>query len=505
MSTADMSPYVVSLVVFVLLAWLIVALRRIKAPVLGLYRGLRFEENSPIGIAGLARLPFPSVTAVRYKQLYAIGFISRRTIPLIFANRLRYVLARLGLLRRRIHAAGLLESETARRWRDDDFFVEQFLTLHACEVIALCPALPEADRARILERAPALGQAAAEGRLYILDHTPYLVGTQPFLRPRALLYATRAYIEVRDDRPKLAAIGWDDGLALPGDEGWMAARAMHSHGSLMVCQISLHLFTHVIAEGAAVAMYRKLGRAHPMRDLLTPFIGLVPFVDLGYGKDVIFDSVAGASSLTRAGLEQILRNVQHTTWGYLDAAEHRARRRVEGLPGYVFGQESARFHALIHEGAVEAIEALYPSDAAVVADVELNAWLDDMATHMRWPRIASTREALAHLIGNLMFLATFRHSIYHHRADELYGLTENVPTIIYADGSPPGIVEQYVIEYYAGCMVSASSPWRCETATTREMGIRHPALRGPIDRMMKRYAEAAKGPYAAMSHGTLTH
>jgi hypothetical protein len=79
------------------------------------------------------------------------------------------------------------------------------------------------------------------------------------------------------------------------------------------------------------------------------------------------------------------------------------------------------------------------------------------------------------------------------------------PSIIHEDGSPVDLVKQYAIEYYAYCMENSIPRWRCETSRHEELGVEHEALVAPLDRMLERYAEVARGPYASLKHTTISH
>ena len=408
---------------------------------------LEFATDESIGFAALKKLPVGSAEYFSYQLFWQIHFVNRNFLSMLFWGNIGRGLQTLRLASRDRYFTAVSGSEAARRWDDDDFFTLQNTTFHNPEMIAACRELPS-DVASVLARAD-LSQRVAAGAIFEVDHGPSVAPFQHSVQPGRVIVPSRCWYEADADTLRPLAIEAAGRITLPGaGADWVEARRHHQQCNLLNSQIAYHLlFNHVVVEVFSISMYRWLPPSHPMRFLLMPFVGSVPFVNNGFGKSLIYDRLVRHFSMTReAVLEYSRHALRARGYDYFDFTTSLAKRGMTDQPFYTFGAAGARWLTHMNEALDAILAVIYPTDDALAADAPLRQWAKEALVQLQWTehvKIADWgRDMLRWILSGVLFSSSYRHSIYHYRFHEIMGVRENSPFHMNTDGTPPSFRDQ---------------------------------------------------------------
>jgi hypothetical protein len=346
----------------------------------------------------------------------------------------------------------------AQRWMRDEEFARQrldginpYLLRLATELPGHFPVTDDTLRG-VLPPHASLAQLLAEHRLFLLDYE-ILHGLTPVfgrfcVAPMALFW--------RDDQGRLMPLAIQLGqspaeapvIFTPKDEHWtwLLARSFVQCAEGAYHEVVAHLCrTHLVMESVWVATARSLPLQHPVYQLLQPhFSGTLDInhkarTSLLAPGGPIDESIAiGAEgSLTLLGLA-------YERWDF-DATcprldlQRRGLDTPELLPGYHYRDDALALFGAIEAFVAELLRLYYPDDAAVQADVELQAWAQELqspegARIRRLPlsdgRFASF-DQLHHVVARIIFNCSVEHAAVNNGQYDQFGWIPNTPGSLY--------------------------------------------------------------------------
>ncbi len=349
-------------------------------------------------------------------------------------------------------------------WRRDDVFAWQALAganpVMLRRMTAPLPHFPvtAAQYARTAEPGDSLDRALAEGRLYLADYRVLdglpegeLGGMKKYGFAPIALYAWQP------GRRELVAIAIQTGqspgqapLFTPQDGvSWRMARTcvMTAEGNYQGI-LSHFALCHQVMESVVVAARRQLSERHPILVLLGPH-----FENTLVTNEIAKKSLIGAggnmerlqSPTLEASLglaRRVLAEFRLTESAPPEDFRARGVDDVTALPDY-----PARDDALLSWAAtapfVDAYTRLYyASDAAVAADTELAAWVDELGrpeggglSGIARPR---TVDEVAALVSRIVFRCTTYHASINYSSFDLFSYAPNMQTAAFGPGPRGG-------------------------------------------------------------------
>jgi Lipoxygenase len=349
------------------------------------------------------------------------------------------------------------------RYASDEEFGRQRLDgvnpflLRRCDVIPDHFPVKQKTVASLLANGPDLLSLRDGGRLYlldlsILDQVPVVPGR--FLcAPMCLFYV--------DERSRLMPLAVQLGsspdagpIFTPHDDPWLW-RTVKTHvqcADAQVQECASHLLrTHLVMETVAVAMHRQLSVAHPLHQLLTPHCQFTMAINHAARTKMLAPGgvIAETMSVGREGALDLCAKAWKT-WSFeqYDLRGDLKSRGVDDpnlLPGYHYRDDGLKVWDAIAEFVGAVVRKFYHSDAYVVADFELQAWVRELANaevgNFRGLEDArggvQSVDRLVHIVTTMIFIATAEHSSTNNGQYDMYAFIPNVPGAIFA--APPTI------------------------------------------------------------------
>lgn len=255
-------------------------------------------------------------------------------------------------------------------------------------------------------------------------------------------------------------------IFVPTDgEAWQAAKIFVQNACLLEHELIAHLGgTHLIIEPMVVAMHRQLPPEHPLYVLLLPHFRFTIAINDSALNSLIVPGgvISTAFSPTLDGSLYVLRNA-HLAWRFDEQSPSRLFREravdAENLPSFPFRDDTLLVWEAIRSFVKQYLQLYYQSDADVLADFELQAWVNEMVS----PRCASVRG-----MDGLVNVGTTEKP--HYRIESLEYLTQVLAQIIYIAAPLHASVNfaQYPLMAYAPSAASAvyHEPPRKSASTT---------------------------------------
>ncbi|MGL4306397.1 MAG: lipoxygenase family protein [Mycobacteriaceae bacterium] len=201
--------------------------------------------------------------------------------------------------------------------------------------------------------------------------------------------------------------------------GWQMAKTVVQTADFVRHEFMTHLArTHLVSEVFSVALPRNLAPNHPLRILLAPHNEGDIFVNIlaatlimppNLFADVIFAAPIGDIAAT--ALEARL------AWDFYERMPRNdfKRRGVEDpkiLKEYPYRDDSLLIWDSIHEWVNDYIRTYYSSDAVVLADTELAAWVDEIASlgKIKGFREITSVEQLVEVVTMIIFTSSAFHA-----------------------------------------------------------------------------------------------
>lgn len=356
-----------------------------------------------------------------------------------------------------------------RRWRDDSMFAEQRLAGMDCRVLRRITRLPDNLRLPAADFAAITGLpldlAAAEGRLHLADYD-LLDGIEPgeshglakFLHAPLALFCWQddpGSDDMRRETPRrgrlvpvaiqLGQRPTADNLYTPRDGvEWLMARTAVQASEYALTMMGHHTgIVHLAMENFAMASNRQLADNHPLAALLRPHLRYMMSQDElsrrtfinpgGYIDRLLAPSLAGSLELAARSFKRW--NLHQ--WALPRDLAERGVDDLQTLPHYPFRDDGLLVWNATAEYVTSYLDRFYTSDADIHADLELRAWLDELADPRRgnlpglpaWP---PARAELAELVTNILFTNGPHHSSLNYRQWEYATYIPNCPMALYA-------------------------------------------------------------------------
>ncbi len=362
-----------------------------------------------------------------------------------------------------------------RNWRDDAMFAEQRVAGIECRVLRRIARLPENLRLPAAHFAAITGLpldlAAAEGRLYLADYAILdgieageSAGLAKFLHAPLALFCWLDAPGSQDMRRETSRRGHLVPVAIQLDQRptphnlytprsgheWLLARAAVQASDYALNMMGHHTgIVHLAMENFAMASARQLAQNHPLAALLRPHLRYMMSQDElsrrtfvnpgGYIDRLLAPTLAGSLEIAARSFKRWdLR-----AWALPRDLADRGVDDPETLPHYPFRDDGLLIWNATAQFVTTYLDRFYLSDADLHGDVELRAWLDELADPARgnlpglptWP---PTRAELAELVTNILFTNGPHHSSLNYRQWEYATYIPNYPMALYGPVPPCG-------------------------------------------------------------------
>ena len=319
------------------------------------------------------------------------------------------------------------------KWDDDKAFAWQRVAGVNPMSIRRIEALPESIGITPEHYLQAVGDqddmrsAAAEGRLFACDYTMFggvpmgvTNGRNKFMPATYAVFAS-VHGELKPIAIQVGANAGDP-VFTPGDGyGWRLAKLAFNVCDATHHETTSHLGrTHMVMEAVAIATRRQLASHHPLYDLLHAHTdhtmpinhsAATSLIAPGGTIDQVFaPTIEAAAGLVRAAIDGLPINVASPP----DELKLRGVDDVAMLVEYPY-----RDDALLVWGAIEKyigayVGHYYESDADVVGDTELAAWVTELGAddggRLKGVDPPSTVAELAKLVATFVWIGTGQHS-----------------------------------------------------------------------------------------------
>jgi hypothetical protein len=347
------------------------------------------------------------------------------------------------------------------RYHADEEFGRQRLDGVNPFLLRRCKAIPDnfpvkqETVAPLLANGSDLASLRDDGRLYLLDlsdleNVPVVPGR--FLcAPMCLFYV--------DERSRLMPLAIQLGpspdsgpIFTPNDDPWLW-RTVKTHvqcADAQVQECASHLLrTHLVMETVAVAMHRQLSVAHPLHQLLAPHCRFTMAINHAARTKMLAPGgpIDETMSVGCDGALDLCAKAWKT-WSFkqYDLRGDLKKRGVDCpklLPGYHYRDDALKVWEAIAEFVGAMVRKYYLSDADVLGDFELQAWVRELAD----PEIGNFRgladpgggvrsvESLVNMVTTMIFIATAEHSSTNNGQYDMYAFIPNVPGAMFA--APP--------------------------------------------------------------------
>jgi arachidonate 15-lipoxygenase len=293
-----------------------------------------------------------------------------------------------------------------------------------------------------------LAAAGAEGRLYLADYA-FLEGVENGVFPSApkYLYAPLAlYALERATRqlvPVAIQIGQRPGpmnpiYTPPDGTAWTIAKNVVQVADGNYHQTITHLGrTHLFIEPFAIAAHRQLASNHPLALLLTPhFQFTLSINDVAY-KYLVNDGgpvdelLAGTIEATRGLTAKGVATHRVDQAALPLALKARGVEDPSVFPDYPYRDDATLYWDAVSRWVTDYVSIYYPTDAEVVQDTELAAFVADVSSS-DGGRIAGvppikTVAALADLATLVIFTASVQHAAVNFPQYDLMAYVPNMP------------------------------------------------------------------------------
>ena len=333
----------------------------------------------------------------------------------------------------------------AQRAHDDDSFAymrvggpNPMLIRKAAALPAKFP-LSDAQYRQVMGNGDSLAEAAASGRLYLLDYEG-LGGMAPagpvdkpltgtgygyapialFARPKAGRSLVPVAIQCGQD-PSLSPRVLRAGDPSSGEAywAWQSAKTAVQVADFNYHEMFVHLGrTHLMSEAFAMATQRQLANAHPLNRLLAPHLEGAMFINES-ATLIIMGQLTTGDTILAAPIEALQRECgrDRLACDFYDSmlpSDLRARGVDDAsqLPDYPYRDDALLVWNAIQQWAGDYVATYYANDGDVTGDYELKAWASELAASGRIKgfRPITTRSQLALVMTAIIFNASAQHA-----------------------------------------------------------------------------------------------
>lgn len=314
-----------------------------------------------------------------------------------------------------------------------------------------------------------LAEALDAGRLFALDYTAlHGAPCNRYLDRQKYLFGARALFSSHTGPllPLAIQLSPGDPVYTPADgAAWAMARYCLNVADANIHETMEHLGrTHMVIEAVAVALRRNVADAHPLRRLLEPHIaGTFAINESAKTSLIAPEGVIDRVFSARIDVAASLVRLALDDFSLQDRAPSRELRDRgvddrETLPEYPYRDDVAPLYAAIERFVTGYVQRFYPTDAAVSADPELRAWVDEVASPiggaLRNVRPVETVAGLVEWVTNVIHLASEQHAAVNFPQYPYFGYGASVAGACWGPG-PRGA------ESTDADLLALMPPWDC--------------------------------------------
>ncbi|MES2247322.1 MAG: lipoxygenase family protein [Pseudomonadota bacterium] len=334
----------------------------------------------------------------------------------------------------------------AQLLHDNDLFAAMRVAGPNPMLIQRATALPtkfplgDAQYRQVMGAGDSLADAAASGRLYLLDYeglgdmapagpvSKPLTGTAYihapialFARPKTGRSLVPVAIQCGQD-PTLNPIFLrvDDAADAGAYWAWQSAKTAVQVADFNYHEMFVHLGrTHLMSEAFAMATQRQLATAHPLSRLLSPHLEGAMFIN-EFATLIIMAPLTTGDVILAAPIETLQQQCgrDRLAYDFYDRMMLPNDLRTRGvddaaaLPDYPYRDDALLVWNAIAQWVGDYVGTYYLSDADVTGDYELKAWATELATSgkVHGFRPITTRAQLADVLTAIIFNASAQHA-----------------------------------------------------------------------------------------------
>jgi len=299
--------------------------------------------------------------------------------------------------------------------------------------------LADAQYRQVMGNDDSIADAAASGRLYLLDYvglgdmaptgpvTKPLTGTSYVYAPVALFARPkngRSLVPVaiqcgQDPALHPIFLRVDDTTNAEAYWGWQSAKTTVQVADFNYHEMFVHLGrTHLMSEAFAMATQRQLATAHPLSRLLSPHLEGAMFIN-EFATLIIMAPLTTGDVILTAPIETLQQQCGRDRLAYdfyASMLPNDLRTRgvddATALPDYPYRDDALLVWNAIAQWVGDYVATYYLSDSDVTGDYELNAWATELATSgkIKGFRAITTRAQLVDVLTAIIFNASAQHA-----------------------------------------------------------------------------------------------
>jgi arachidonate 15-lipoxygenase len=308
---------------------------------------------------------------------------------------------------------------------------------------------------RIALPGDSLEAAGAESRLFLADYAA-LAAVEPgdFPHGPKYLYAPLALLAVDRVSRQLVPVavqcsqtpGPESPIFTPADGfNWLIAKTIVEIADANLHEAVAHLaHTHLLMEPFVVAAHRQLARCHPVLRLLRPHLRGTLAINEAAWRRLIADGgavdrvFAGRIDSTRKLAADGLRQFQFRTGHLPKVLAANGVADCDVLPEHPYRDDATLYWDAIRRWVGDYLVLYYPTEAAVAADPELRAWLDEVS-HNDGGRIsgigpedADSLASLTDVLTMVVFTCSVQHAAVNFPQYDVMSYAPRMPFAAYA-------------------------------------------------------------------------
>jgi arachidonate 15-lipoxygenase len=300
--------------------------------------------------------------------------------------------------------------------------------------------LSDAQYRQAMGNDDSLADAAASGRLYLLDYEGLgdmapagpvvkpLTGTSYVYAPIALFARPkngRSLVPVaiqcgQNPSQNPIFLRVDDTTNAEAYWAWQSAKTTVQVADFNYHEMFVHLGrTHLVSEAFAMATQRQLATAHPLNRLLSPHLEGAMFIN-EFATLIIMAPLTTGDVILTAPIETLQHECgrDRLAYDFYDRMMLPNDLRTRGvddtaaLPDYPYRDDALLVWNAIAQWVGDYVAVYYPSDSDVTGDYELKAWATELATtgKVKGFRAITTRAQLVDVLTAIIFNTSAQHA-----------------------------------------------------------------------------------------------
>lgn len=195
---------------------------------------------------------------------------------------------------------------------------------------------------------------------------------------------------------------------------------------------------HLIMESIAVATHRQLATQHPLYALLDPHLRFTISINNGAANNLIVPGgVVAANVGPNIHWTLAMVNEARKAWRWDENSPEKifGLRGVDKLPRFAFRDDTLLLWQAIKAFVTTYVNCYYASDAAVAADTEVSAWIDELCNpqlgNLSGLAPPTTRDELAQIVAQMIYIAGPLHASVNYGQYPLGAYMPSVAATIY--------------------------------------------------------------------------